>query len=243
MDWFLIVAWACAIVGIGSYFGLPVLKNLPVKKKTGSVLALIGIVGLAWMYNVGGVQEWFEAEEEAIVTPPTAPTGFIFDATISESDANLTLDGNTVTMRYYENTTGTKAQDGSGNDIDNVTFTITLWRLDTLGETDATTSLTSAVGWFRVAGDSTDYSIVNETTAGGVTEWDVQMTPSGGSMRRESVIALVTPGSSTDISVTVVLDHTGLCALDNYQSKSITITAPDVPETFTLRCLKIGEQA
>jgi len=178
------------------------LKGVPINKKMAGILALLAAVGGIVLYDWGGI---YTGLTGAVPGEPSVPAGVRWSALGSESDANLLYDGltRTFSVTIKENTT----PDPDKAVPENVTFTITLYR-DDLENVDAVAEvkLVSAPT-FRVIGDLNTYSVIDKTTE---DQWNVAITPSGGSARYERAVGGVSSGGSLAFSIVVTFDGPGI---------------------------------
>jgi hypothetical protein len=213
MDLLLILFWLALIVGI-----LKLLKifKLPISKNAAALLLLIGVAGLAWQYGyLAGV---IPSAPVASTTPVAGvPT---FAVTGSESDSYLTYNetDRVFTVNVTENTTSGACSP------DNVTFTLTIRRTDTLNDVaTAVATITSSVPGYmneRTTTDTTTYYPVTKTGS----EFNVEITPSGGTMNRESHQVALGLAASTTVSVTVRISD-DIDKLNLYNSKDVIVNA------------------
>jgi len=223
MEWWLILCWILAIVGIGKFL----VKGIPVKKNVAMALAIIGVIGLAYGYGYLG-----QVQVPSIpgVSPSSTAPAISFEVTGSESDSNLVYNetDRVFTVNVTENTTsGTCSPD-------NVTFTLTIRRTDSNTDIEtAVCTITSSVPGFlseRNTNDTTTYYPVTKTG----TKFDVEITPSGGSMNRETHQVALGLAASTTVSITVRLSD-DIDQLNLYNSKDVLINAGGT--VFRLRIL------
>jgi len=226
MDWLTILFWILAIVGVLRALNLVGGKTIPLKRNAAVLLAVIGIGGLAWSYGyLAGLQL-------PTVPSPSAPTpsgGFLFEVTGSETDANLTYNATdkVFTVNVVENTTS------GGCSPDNVTFTLTIRRVDTLGDNNAVAAILSSVpGWLNER-DTTDSKTYYPVTKTGL-DFNVEFTPAGGSMSREDAFASISAAGSKDVTVVVRLSD-DIDTLNLYNSKDVIINVAGTQ--FRLRVL------
>jgi len=245
MDWYVIIFGLMVLVGILKAF--KIFKIKAINKNMALALIVIGGIGLAWTqgYLQGITLPTVPTTPEVAVTP-----GVTFEAEGSESDTNLAYDQATrvFTCSFYENTAASKAwtSTSAGSAIDSVTFTITVFRTDiSAGENTsvATSKIWAVVPTFygKDANASVLYWPVDKDATS--QKYEVAFTPAGGSARDEYNFFTVGIGGSKAISTVVDSYHTGLCQLDNFQSKDVAIHIYGLTETYTLRYIKIGETA
>lgn len=219
---FLILAILGAIRGLNM---VPA-KALPLKQSWGVVLLCVGVVGLLWQYGfLAGL----------IPQEPTEPDVFTYNVVGTTTDETLSYDDadRIFTISVIENTTAETCLP------DSVAFTLTLTRTDTIGGEDAIAKITSSVPGFLSQVDVNDTKTYYPVTKTG-TKFNVEITPSGGSMVRGSTNVLITPAGSKAVDFVVKLSD-DIGKLNQYNSKDITINVEGT--VFRLKVLLAGYEA
>jgi hypothetical protein len=179
------------------------LRGLPIHKKTAGILAVLILIGGVYYFDWAGIRSSLAGVAPGVT--PVTPSGVRWSALGNETDSNLLYDGltRTFSVTIKENTT----PEPDTAVPTSVTFTITLYR-DDLENTDAVgeVKLVSAPT-FRVVGDVNTYSVINKTSE---DQWDVAITPSGGSARYERATGSVAAGGSKAFTVVVTFDGPGI---------------------------------
>lgn len=247
-----------AVFGIGALLmvrGLGMVK-LPIKKNVALLLGLAMIVGGAWYWNVGGVQQYLANVPSG--QGAGATTGAAFTVEPSETDTNINMDyaNHLFTVSYMENTDADAiytnvSQAGHGENLISVTATLTV-RDQTLGNVgengDVVIPIRATVQTFQGEGEnaSTTYYPITKDTENGTGWWNITFTPSGETAHEEFNTLTVSRGGSKAVVINATLSQIGLRNLDNLEFKDVTITVGDASlgqsvYTQTLRFLKVGE--
>jgi len=219
------------------------LKFMPVSRQG------LGVLGILIMIGVGSSTAWWGYGELALpgaADEPAVTPGVTFEAEGSEGDENVSYDqaSGVFTISYYENGTSSITATGSEkSDYGTSTFTITVFRTDlaTITTENATSKIWATVPTFygKNENSSTLYWPIDKDDTS--QKYEIAFTPSGGSARDGYNYFTVGAGGSKAISITVDPYVIGLCQLDNFQNKDVTIHIHGLDQTFTLRYVKIGE--
>ena len=247
MDIIEVLLIVAAIALFARFFGF--LKGLKIKKNHALIgaICILAITAVAFnWYNLQEKIRGFQMPSGGAEGGRETP-GVNWYASGSESDSNLTYDATTrvFTLSYYENLTATAPYtpvSTGGSAITTATLTITLYNdTESTSSDNYVTKISTTIPTFNGKNENANTTYAPVAKVSGTNEYDIALTPSGGSARYEYAFVSAAPGGSKSTSIVVTLSALGLCQLDNFQSKDLYINTAG--GNFTLRFLKTGESS